>query len=54
MTEETILIRDALVVSNSAEHPPAFTGWVTIEGDRISALGEGLPEGPSPARTIEW
>ena len=53
MTEETLLIRDALVVANSAEHPPAFTGWVTIEGDRISALGEGSPEGPPPARTID-
>ncbi len=53
MNEETLLIRDALVVANTPEHRRPFTGWVGIEGDRISALGEGVPVGPPPARIID-
>ena len=53
MTEQTLLIRDALVVAGTPEHRRPFTGWVGIEGDRVSALGEGAPEGPPAARTID-
>ena len=53
MSKQTLLIRDALVVANTPEHRRPFTGWVGIEGDRVSALGEGVSEGPSAARTID-
>ena len=53
MSEKTLLIQDALVVANTPEHRQPFTGWVGIEGDRVSALGEGAPEELSAARTID-
>jgi len=43
MSGAGILIRDALLVPNSVESHEPFLGWLTVSGDRISALGRGSP-----------
>lgn len=53
MTERSILIRDALLVPSTTEAASAFVGGLLVEGNRIAALGEGIPSDYSADRIIE-
>lgn len=40
---QTILIENALIISNDPEQPPVFLGWLYIAGNSIEKVREGSP-----------
>ncbi len=53
MGDKSILIRNALIIPGGASSPPAFTGWLLIEGRRIADLGPGPPPDSAADQVID-